>query len=433
MMAGTDRPPPRTPTEPTLTEVAIWSLFVGGVLTLAALGRGPLKRTPISMPAIYLAAGVAIGPWGLGLVDFSLTDDSKILEVLSEIAVLISLLTAGLRLKPDWELFKRAPLPLASVGMVVTIFGITAIGYFALGLPIGAAILLGAVLAPTDPVLASEVQVQHEDDRNRLRYSLTGEAGLNDGAAFPFIMLGLGLLGHHELGRFGWRWLAVDLVWATAAGLVIGWAVGYVVSRVAVWARRRAERIGDDSDEAAEEELFTLGLIGLSYGVAMACHSYGFLAVFAAGVAMRVYAENDRDDGEEGGHADETLSLVAEVNEQFERIAEVALVVVIGAALANHWTLPTDWWIALVLFAVIRPVASTLSLWPSDADATQRGLIAFFGIRGIGSIYYLAYAIEHGVEPEIGGRLAGVVVTTIVLSLAVHSNIASLLLRRYAG
>jgi NhaP-type Na+/H+ or K+/H+ antiporter len=407
-----------------LQDINIWSLIVGAVFLLAALGNGPLKKWPISMPVLYLAVGVAIGPWGIGLLELDLLKDAKTIEVLTEIAVLVSLLTAGLRLSPSWSHLTRAPIPLASIGMVLTIMGIAALVYFGAGLSLGAAILLGAVLAPTDSVLASEVQVNHEDDKDNLRYALTGEAGLNDGAAFPFIMLGLGLLGVHQLGDFGWRWLAIDLLWATVAGIGCGWLSGYLISRLAVWVKRHS------TQPAASEGLLTLGLIGISYGASLAISAYGFLAVFAAGVAMRRFAE-DEDGEADDDHADQMMLQVIGINQRFGEILEVALVVLIGSLLTTNWAPTSDWWISLTLFALIRPVAVFTSLFRADISRLQKGTIAFFGIRGIGSMYYLTYAIEKGLDEPTAIRLGGIVLTTIALSLLIHSNAATPVLAYY--
>jgi sodium/hydrogen antiporter len=332
--------------------VTAWSLVIGFVFLLAALGRGPMRQWPVSMPAIYLLTGALIGPWGTGLLNIQLMSQVKIIETITEVAVLISLLSAGLQLKPRWRHWRRAPLPLATVTMLITIACVAALGTFVLGLPLGAAVLLGAILAPTDPVLAKDVQVKHHDDTDKLRYALTGEAGLNDGAAFPFVMLGLGLLGHHQIGEFGWRWVSVDLLWATMAGLTIGWFNGYLLSRSVAWIKSVKE------SAAVSEEALTLGLIGLSYGAALLINAYGFLAVFAAGVAMRRYAEQSSEEPE----SDALMYTVTEVNELFGRIIEVSVVILVGALATSHWTMATDWWIAAIIFFVIRPLGVVVAL-----------------------------------------------------------------------
>ncbi len=170
-----------------------------------------------------------------------------------------------------------------------------------------------------------------------------------------------------------------------------------------------------------------LGMIGISYGLALAIQSYGFLAVFAAGVATRNFAEEGDDDNE----ADTMMKTVTGVNERFGQIFEIGLVVLVGVLLTTHWTMARDWWISLVLFGIFRPVAVCTSLIRRPIKPIQKGLVAFFGIRGIGSLYYLSYAIGEGLEPEVAMRLGGIVLTTVALSLLIHSNAATPLLSYY--
>jgi Kef-type K+ transport system membrane component KefB len=260
----------------------LWYVVVGLLLVGMALSGTLPRRLPLSTALIYLAAGVALGPVGLGLIRLDPLAGAGFLERFAEVAVIVSLFTAGLKLRlplrdPLWRIAAR----LAFGSMSLTVGLIALVGTFLLGLPLGASVLLGAVLAPTDPVLASDVQVEAPTDRDPLRFALTGEAGLNDGTAFPFVMLGLGLLGMHEIGVFGWRWLVVDLLWAVAAGLGIGWGLGALVARLVLYLRRaHREAVGTD-------DFLALGLISLSYGLALLAHAYGFLAVFAAGLALR--------------------------------------------------------------------------------------------------------------------------------------------------
>ena len=205
-------------------EVAAWALIVGGLLVLMALGGSTLKHLPLSTAMLYLPVGLAIGPLWLGLARFDPIADAKLLEHLTEFVVVVSLFSVGLKLSVELD-DRRWLLPLRlAVGSMVLTVGLIALAGVAMGLPVGAAVLLGAILAPTDPVLASDVQVADPEDRSRLRVALTGEGGLNDGTAFPFVMLGLGLLGLHPLGEWGVRWFLVDVVWAVCGGLVIGGA-----------------------------------------------------------------------------------------------------------------------------------------------------------------------------------------------------------------
>ena len=216
---------------------AAWFLITGALLIGFALFGTLLKRLPVTPSMFYLAAGAWLGPWGIGLLHVDALNDTDVLEGLTEVAVVISLFTAGLKLRLPWSDRRwRVALRLSAVAMLLTIAGIAAIA-FAAGMALPVALLLGAILAPTDPVLASDVQVSHAHDGEPVRFSLTGEAGLNDGTAFPFVMLGLGLMGAHDLGAWGWRWWTIDLVWAVVAGLGVGVACGAGVTRLVIYLR----------------------------------------------------------------------------------------------------------------------------------------------------------------------------------------------------
>ena len=413
--------------------------LIGLLLIVMTLTSSLISRVPLSSAILYLAVGVCIGPWGLGLLVLDPVDDAPMLERLTEIAVLISLFTVGLKLElPLRDRRWRIPLQLASVSMLITVGAITAVGMWLLHLPLGAAVLLGAILAPTDPVLASDVQVADPHDRDRLRFGLTGEGGLNDGTAFPLVMLGLGLLSLHDLGDWGWRWWAVDVVWAVAGGLAIGYMLGTLVGRVILYLRtRHSEALGPD-------EFMVLGLIALAYGVALLCHTYGFLAVFAAGLALRrvaaqpaplpmvagdVVTESDAASAAEApGHM---MQAVERFNAQLERLAEVAVVLVVGALLTVvDFGTEVLWFVPVLLF-VIRPLAVYVGLVGAKVERSQRRLIAWFGIRGIGSIYYLMYAVTHGLHPVIAQRLLAITLSVVVASALLHGVSVTPLMRRY--
>ncbi len=420
-------------------EFALWSLLVGALLILMALGGSVLQRLPLSTSMLYLAVGLAVSPLWLGWMTAEPLEAPVLLERLTEVAVLVSLFTAGLKLSPGLRDRRwRLPLRLAVGSMVVTVLAVTAAGHLLLGLPLGAAILLGAILAPTDPVLASDVQIHQPGDRDKLRFALTGEGGLNDGTAFPFVMLGLGLLGLHDIGAWGWRWLAVDVLWATTAGLGIGAVLGMAVGRLVLYLRRaHKEAVGLD-------DFLALGLIGLAYGVALLAHAYGFLAVLAAGVALR-HLEQSQSPGAESSaqavdratlHPDRSLAdsvavdpqhapafmtkAVLSFNEQIERIGEVTVVIAIGALLwAVQWE-HAVWWFVPLLLLVIRPVSVLVGMAGSRSTPLQRGLIGWFGIRGIGSLYYLMYAINHGLPTELAQQLVALTLLVVVSSIVVH-------------
>ena len=415
-------------------------IIVGALLIAKTLGGSFITRLPLSAAMLYLAVGVAIGPWGWGLLKLDAFKNTVLLERLTEVALLISLFTAGMKLElPLKDKRWRIPVQLATVSMLLTVAAVAAIGVWLLNLPLGAAVLLGAILAPTDPVLASDVQVANPGDRDRLRFGLTGEGGLNDGTAFPLVMLGLGLLGLHELGGMQWRWWSVDVLWAVAGGLALGYALGTLVGRAIIYLRtQRLEALGSD-------EFIALGLIALTYGMALLTLTYGFLAVFAAGLALRridepaavvtqtVNAELSAEDRRAtGSHAPaHMMRQVERFNSQLESFAEVAIVLVVGVLLASARFQPDVLWFVPLLFLVIRPAAVAIGLLGTDAQPAQRRLMAWFGIRGIGSLYYLLYAINHGIQPSLARQLLSITLAVIVTSVIAHGISVTPLMRRY--
>jgi NhaP-type Na+/H+ or K+/H+ antiporter len=408
----------------------LWYFIFGALLVVIALTASAVKQLPLTTTMIYLLIGVALGPLGFGVASIHPIIDARLLERAAELVVIVSLFTAGLKLRVPFQDDKwKVPVRLAFASMVLTVGMIALVGVFGLGLPLGAAVLLGAVLAPTDPVLASDVQLERATDRNRLRFNLTGEAGLNDGTAFPVVMLGLGWLGLHEMGEWGWRWLAVDVVWAIGGGLAIGMLLGIAVGRSVLYLRRR-HKAG-----LGREEFLTLGLIVLAYGSALLAHTYGFLSVFAAGLALRMIERRETGKGANRRHpttpkedpethpqtapaylADSMLGF----NEQLERILEVGLVLVIGVMLAPAFLDPAHLWLVPVLFLVIRPLAVMLGLAGLGIPRPQVALLSWFGIRGIGSLYYLMYGIGLGVAPDVAPQLVSITLWMIAVSIVVH-------------
>jgi NhaP-type Na+/H+ or K+/H+ antiporter len=422
-----------------------WFLVAGAVLIAMALLGARLRRLPLSTSMVYLTAGVALGPLGLGLIVLDPIGNAGLIEVVAEVAVIVSLFTAGLKLRlPLRDRLWLLPIRLAVVSMVVTVALVTLVGVALLGLPLGAAVLLGAILAPTDPVLASEVQIADPRDRDRFRFAVTGEAGLNDGTAFPFVMLGLGLLGLHELGPLGIGWLGIDVVWAVAVGIGCGGALGVLVGRLVLYLRARHQ------EATGLDEFLALGLISLSYGAAVMAHAYGFLAVFAAGVCLR-HIERSRTGDDPppeieaeaaSGAADEVATkmetapaylarAVLGFNEQLERIGEVVVVIVLGAMLSVVGVHPALAWFVPLLLLVIRPVAVVIGLLWAGLSWLRIALIGWFGIRGVGSVYYLAFAITHGLEPGIARDLAALTLGVAAVSIVVHGVSVTPLMGRY--
>ena len=385
-------------------------LLLGALLVAMSLAERHVTRLPLSPATVYLAVG-----WGAAALAQPLSVDDALrhaptLVVVTEVAVLISLFTVGLRLRvpPTWQAWRVAAL-LASVGMLATIVLAAAAAAWLLGLGLAAALLLATILAPTDPVLASEVQIRSESDRDAVRLSLTAEGGLNDGTALPITMLALGLLGLHELGAYGGQWLLLDLLWPIGGGLLIGWVFGRALGRGVHALLLRGHAIEWD-------ELLYLGTIALALALARLTATSAFLVVFAAGLSL-FHGGTAAAAGGRSGRMSERL---VAFGHRCERLIEVAMVMLLGAALASTpLTAPVAAFALLFIF-VLRPASVLLVVRQRWLPTPQRRLVAWFGVRGIGSLFYLAFALAQGVQPALAAALVSACLWTIALSIVVH-------------
>ena len=410
----------------------LWFLLVGGLLLFMALTTSKLKPLPVTSAIVYLAVGLLVGPTVLNLFHFNPLKQSALLEVLTEVAVLISLFSAGVKM-PAPVSFKRwrTPVLLATVSMTASVAMVAAFSYYALGLPLGACILLGAIVAPTDPVLATDVQIRHPGDQDELRFSLTCEAGMNDGSAFPFVMLGMGLLGLHEVGETGMRWILLDVLWATLAGIAVGVVSGILLARL-IWKIR-----GQRQSREMMDDFLGLGLIGFVYGLSVLIDAWGFLAVFFAAVALHQtelklagivkpdpQTTHPLASGVAGPGVAEPPAIVSEgslvFKEHLERLSEVLLILLVGGMLfIDSWSWRAVGF-AVFLFVVVRPVSVLLGMLGSGASWRMRGLIGWFGVRGIGSLYYLMYVIQHGLPQPLALQLIQLTLVVVTLSIVAH-------------
>ena len=412
---------------------AEWFIFVGGLLLFMGLTASILKRSSVTSAIIYLAVGVLVGPTALDLFHFNPLRESALLERLTEVAVLISLFSAGVKMPVPFTVARwRAPILLATGSMTITVAAVAAFAFYVLGLPLGAGVLLGAILAPTDPVLATDVQIRHPGDHDQLRFTITCEAGMNDGSAFPFVMLGMGMLGLHEIGDFGISWLLLDVLWATLAGIAIGVVAGVALARLGWKLRSKPHK------HELMDDFLGLGLIGVVYGLTVMVNGWGFLAVFFAAVALRqtelkmAKAAQTAFDGNITQQiarsaaelaSPETVSEGALVfKEHLERLSEVILVLLIGGSLyLNSWTWEAVW-LALFLFVIARPVSVVVGLLGTNTTWRIRGMTGWFGVRGIGSLYYLMYAIEHGLPESLSLQLIQMTLIVVTLSILLHGT-----------
>ncbi|MEO8136969.1 MAG: cation:proton antiporter [Betaproteobacteria bacterium] len=401
-----------------------WMIAIG-VLLIVVHASGPIVADlPLSPAILYFLCGVGLGPWGLDWLRIDPAVRAHFIERLCELALLVSLFATGSSLgstlrSQHWT----TPIRLATVAMVITIGGVAALAFFALDMPLGGAIVLAAALAPTDPVLASDVQVADANDRDRLRFGLTGEAGLNDGAAFPFMLLGLGLLSLHELGNNAWRWWVIDLGWGLLSGIAIGATLGLAAGRLVL------HRLRNGGQEDAADLFLGLGLVAVAYGIALSVGALGFLAVFAAAVALqwtvtgsagRKQSPSERRKAPTASVRSVAIAPLQRFNSDLESLFEFGVVIVIGV-LCTVVHIPWEaLLVAAALFLVIRPVAVFAVMQGTSLRRDQRALAAWFGIRGVGSLYYATYALNHGWSGFDAERMLGIVLGVVAASILVH-------------
>lgn len=416
---------------------AQWFMLVGGLLLVMGLTYSVLKRSPVTSAIIYLAVGLLSGPSALDLFHFNPLKESSLLEALTEVAVLISLFSAGIKMPTPFSFSRwQAPILLATVSMTLTVAMVAAFAWYVIGMPLGVGVLLGAIVAPTDPVLATDVQIRHPGDHDQLRFTLTCEAGMNDGSAFPFVMLGLGLLGLHDLGTHGLNWLVMDVVWATVGGIAIGVALGVALARLG-WKLRR-----EPHQHELLDDFLGLGLIGVVYGLCVMLNTWGFLAVFFAAFALRQTEMKLAKAARKSIDADTSQKAAADATptvsegslvfkEHLERLSEVVLVLMLGGTLfLDSWS----WMavgLALFLFVIVRPVSVIVGLLSTRTTWRIRGMTAWFGVRGIGSLYYLMYAIQHGLPEELALQLIQLTLIVVTLSIILHGISVKPLMRQF--
>ena len=401
---------------------AVGLLFIG-VAVFAAVGAlSHQHERAFSASLIYLVLGAgaaaAIQVAGLDWVDP--IADAGLVDHLTEIAVIVALFSAGLKL--DRPLTLRAwgsTARLLLLAMPITIGLVALLGWQLLGLPAAAALLLGACLAPTDPVLAGDIGVgpPGDEDEQEPNFALTSEAGLNDGLAFPFVLLALFMAGEAGSGWLG-EWLVADVVYAVVAGLAIGAAVGLV----AAWS---VKRLRDRELLApAFDGYHAIATVLVIYGLAEVAAAYGFLAAFAGGLAFRRYE-----------HDHEVNGRVHEGAELTEKLLELSVILLLGSLLTRAglgvpgWE---GWLLAALVLVVVRPIACGIALLGSQLDRpTDKTFVAWFGVRGVGSLFYAAVAIDAGVlGAEDEQLLMWTVIACVLLSIVVHGITAGPSMRR---
>lgn len=382
--------------------------MVGGTMVILAAWLPLLLRSvPLSLAMVSVGVGVVL-PFLVDAKD-PLVQQSTLVEHVAEFALLAAVLGAGLRIdRPfSWKGW-ASTWRLLLIVMPLSIAMIAFVGWSLLGLSPGLSLLIGATLAPTDPVLASRVQVgpPGKGEEGETKFALTSEAGLNDGLAMPFVLLGLAVLGGEmssasDLGR----WIAIDLLWEVGGGAGVGITLGWLLAALN---RKLPEEL---RLSASNSGLVAIGLAFLAYGVATTIHGNGFVAVFCEAVALRNLVPVT-DYSRRLNHA----------AQQFERVAMVVILTFFGISV-TYGLVPTTGWreivFAFLVLLLIRPVASFIGFLGSRSDKLTRSAIGYFGIRGIGSIYYATYVLaEANADPA--HRLVTTVMPVLLISIVLY-------------
>lgn len=399
-------------------------LVIGLLLLMVTLGSGWISRLPLSFALIYLVVGIILGPYGFKLIQ--LKPNAEFLERATELVVIISVFGCGLKMNRPLKLWAWGiTARLIGFLMPISIVAIAGVGHWLLGMGWGAAVLLGAILAPTDPVLASEVQLSDIEDDDELRFGLTSEGGLNDALAFPFVYFGLYLLKDPNWENWFKKWVGVQLIWEIAAGIIMG----IVVARAIVWLDRKLQK-RRRADEMMED-FVAIAAILLTYSLTEIVNGYGFIAVFVAGIVIaRAY------------HDPEKRLSQLEFLERIEKLMEVGTILLLGSILRflPMVNFASDSLIvAGLLLFVIRPLGAWISTIGANPAVENRRrmhpktrlLLGWFGIRGVGSIYYLCYAFGEGLKDQLGEQIAWITYTTIVISVLLHGISSTPLMKWY--
>ena len=389
-----------------------------GILGISSLLHR-FKGKPFSYPIVAFALGFGAFAIASNLSAPDPKFHNTWIVHITELGVIVSLMGVGLKIDrfPNFKTWLPA-WRLLGITMPLTIIGVAALGYFLVGLSAAAAVLLGAVLAPTDPVLAADVQVgkpdentddnrQSEEQEDEVRFALTAEAGFNDSLAFPFTYLAL-LMASKGLSPTNWfeHWLFIDVIYKVSLAVVIGLILGKVLAKILLTLP------ADNETQKMRTGVGALAATLLIYGTAEFVGCYGFLAVIVGALTIR--------HRERTHQSHRSLHVFSE---QAEQLFMTGILIALGGAVAGGLLAPVTWeiWlVSLLLIFVIRPIAGLIGFLGSGRTTRiDRIVISFFGIRGIGTLYYLAYALDQYDFAE-ADTLWAICTLTIIISLIVH-------------
>lgn len=394
-------------------------LIAGIVALLAAVIPVLLQKKYTSAPIFYLIVGAIV----YALVrqyDVRPLEHLEALKHITEFVILVALANAGLRIKEPfkWKTWRYA-FRLLVIAMPITIVAAAFLGWWIIGLAPATAMLFGALISPTDPVLASELQTSEpgEEDTSHIKLGLTAEAGVNDGLAFPFTYLAIFALTK-GLDYSSWigEWFLHEFVIKIALGVGIGLLSGWLLYKIIFSISSDHDTLGRIS-----RGILSFALLSLPYAITEYIGGYGFLAVFFAACIFSNYEEHTQH-----------MQSLHNFNEELESFVVAMLFISIGFFISVHYRILLDaemMGTALILVFVVRPVAGYLSLINSGLNRFQKLVLSFYGIRGIGSIYYLAYALAAAPFTD-SKKLIAITTATIFFSVIIHGITARYVQKR---
>lgn len=405
-------------------------LLVGVALLLAVILPMLLERVPLSAPMVLVGTGLAVNYLpGLEAGWVSPLAHPAVTERAAELCVIVALMGVGLAIDRPMNWTRaclrawRSTWRLVVIAMPLCIAGVALLGWWVIGLAPAAALLLGAALAPTDPVLAADVQVsgptaaeeEPVDEQDEVRFALTSEGGLNDALAFPFVYAAIFLINKGPVQQWWWEWVSWELIGKVVIGGLVGHVSGWLIGRLAFRSRSPLLRLAEQG-----EPLVALAATFGVYGLTQLLGGWGFLAVFVAALRLRAVHRNSHYN-----------AVMHEMVERLERLLTLLLLLLLGLALGDGLLVFLSWQgavVGLALIFVIRPLSAWLALGRENhvdgqgkhsLGPNERIVTAFFGVRGIGSIYYLAYALQQAQFPD-AEMLWSVVGFTILVSVVAH-------------
>ncbi|MFJ1269940.1 cation:proton antiporter [Legionella lytica] len=393
-------------------------IFIFGAAFLASAWLpSKLKKAPFSLPMIWLIVGIFVAILNTNLPNVNPLKNSQLTERLTELALIISLLGAGLKLdRPvgwgNWNVTWR----LLGITLPLSIGFMTLLLMFLLDMPFIVSFLLGALIAPTDPVLASDVQVgpPGKGEEHDVRFALTSEAGLNDGLAFPFVQFAIALTIIPITAHSIIPWMLWSFLWKIGAGIIAGIGIGYLTARII---------LKPTTVFGPRDGFIAVALTFLAYGGVQLINGYGFVGVF---VAAHVFRHYDHD------HILHTT--LYNFTEQLERLIIPLLLVIMSVLVYQglFTQITRNEIIASLIFLLfIRPITGLIGLIASKIPFYHRAVISIFGIRGIGSFYYLAYALNHSSYfLKFGPQLWRMTVFIVLVSIVFHGMSASIVFQR---